>query len=175
MITLYQASIPMMIKSLHNLSGLITKASQHCASQNIKPEDILSFRLFEDMRPLAFQVQSCSNTAKGLAVRVGGMEDIFLEDNESTFAELQDRTTRTIEILSSLDPHCMDDKDDKEILMKASAGRNFQFVGYDYVIKYAVPNFHFHLGTAYCILRHMGVPLSAVDYLDAQNDLFVRT
>lgn len=163
----------MMIKSLHNLSVFITKASQHCASKNVKPEDILNFRLIEDMRPLAYQVQSCSNTAKFLAVRVGGMEDVFLEDKESTFEELQSRISRTIEMLSTLEPHCMDDKEDKEILMKSGMG-NFKFTGYDYVIKYAIPNFHFHLGTAYCLLRHLGVPVSAMDYLDVQKDLFVK-
>lgn len=117
---------------------------------------------------LPYQVQSCSNTAKFLAVRVGGMENVVLEDNETTFDQLQARITRTIEILQSVDPSSLDGKEDEEVIMETGMG-NFRFTGQSYVSEFAIPNFHFHLSTAYCILRHLGVDIGAFDYM---KDIF---
>ena len=93
------------------------------------------------------------------------MENVVLEDNESTFDELQARITRTIDILNSLDPSCMDGKDDKEVLMETPRMGSYRFTGHTYVSEYAIPNFHFHLTSAYCILRHLGVEIGALDYM----------
>lgn len=65
-------------------------------------------------------------------------------------------------------------REDDEILMETKSMGTFRFTGYSYVVQYACPNFHFHLGSAYCILRHLGVPLTAFDYLDTQRDLFAK-
>lgn len=92
------------------------------------------------------------------------------EDNETTFAELQDRIARTISVLESVDPKSMDGLEDKEVIMESKMG-NFTFSGQRYVSEYAIPNFHFHLTSAYCLLRQQGVPVGAFDYL---KDVFVK-
>ncbi|KAJ7154203.1 hypothetical protein C8R46DRAFT_1119012 [Mycena filopes] len=171
MISLYRASIPSMIKSLGNLRGILTKAEEHCTTKGTSPEELIQFRLIEDMRPLDYQVYSCCNTAKFLASRVGGAPDVFFADDEKTFAELQTRVDRTVDILKALPENCMDGKEDAEIVMEK---QGFRFTGVRYVTELAVPNFHFHLSSAYCIVRHLGVPVGAMDYLDSQKDLFVK-
>lgn len=109
-------------------------------------------------------MQSSCNTAKFLVTRIGGTEDVFFEDNEKTFDELQGRIAKTIDLLQGADAASFDGKEDREVLMESKMG-TFRFTGQRYVSEFAIPNFHFHLTTAYCILRHLGVPIGAMDYL----------
>jgi len=109
-----------------------------------------------------------SNTAKFFCVRVLKLENTVLEDEETTFAELQDRIKLTIELLNSV-PKPSDVEVQKlaesEVIMETKVG-NFRFEsGQKYLSEFAIPNFHFHMATAYCILRHLGVPIGAMDYL----------
>ncbi|CCF36893.1 hypothetical protein CH063_01592 [Colletotrichum higginsianum] len=174
MVSLYNASIPMMIKYLGNLKVILKMAEKHCIAKNINPEEMIKFRLIEDMRSLDYQVQSVSNTAKFLATRLALQEDTYFPDTETTFPQLEARVDATISILSEIDPSSLDGKEDVEVLMETKSLGTYRFTGYSYVVQYACPNFHFHLGSAYCILRHLGVPLTAFDYLDTQRDLFVK-
>ncbi|KAK0371966.1 hypothetical protein CLIM01_10674 [Colletotrichum limetticola] len=191
MVSLYNASIPMMLKYLGNLKVILTKAEQHCIAKGLNQEEMIKFRLIEDMRrcpknlqltkttpkcSLDYQVQSISNTAKFLATRVARAPDTYFPDDETTFPQLQSRVDATIAILAALDPETSmpAGREDDEILMETKSMGTFRFTGYSYVVQYACPNFHFHLGSAYCILRHLGVPLTAFDYLDTQRDLFVK-
>jgi len=112
-----------------------------------------------------------SNTAKFLAVRIGGADNVVLPDDETTFEQLQARITKSIDILSALDKHCMDGWEHKEVVATAGAFKFKIENGVKYVNEYALPNFHFHMSTAYCILRHLGVPIDAMDYL---KDAFQR-
>lgn len=93
-----------------------------------------------------------------------------VEDNETTFDELQERISQTIKILEEADPKTFEGKENQELIMESKMG-NFRFTGQRYVSEYAIPNFHFHLTTAYCILRHLGVPIGALDYL---KDVFEK-
>lgn len=121
--------------------------------------------LTDKRNSLPYQVQSCSNTAKFTVQRLGNTAVPVFDDTETTFPELKARIDRTIEVLEGVDPKSMDGLKTKEVLMETKVG-NFRFAtGQQYVSEYAVPNFHFHLTTAYCILRHRGVPLGAFDYL----------
>ncbi|KAI3543224.1 hypothetical protein CABS03_03212 [Colletotrichum abscissum] len=189
MVSLYNASIPMMLKYLGNLKVILTKAEQHCIAKGLNQEEMIKFRLIEDMRrrastlpspspkySLDYQVQSISNTAKFLATRVARAPDTYFPDDETTFPQLQSRVDATVAILAALDPETSmpAGREDDEILMETKSMGTFRFTGYSYVVQYACPNFHFHLGSAYCILRHLGVPLTAFDYLDTQRDLFVK-
>jgi len=100
------------------------------------------------------------NTAKLLAVRIGGLENVVLPDDETTFAQLQARISATTDLLSKLDEHGLHGMEDKEVLVTTvGAGLGWR------VSEYAVLNFHFHMASAYCILRHLGVPIGAGDYL----------
>lgn len=108
-----------------------------------------------------------------MATRLGKQEDVFFADDETTFPQLQSRVDRTVDILKAIPPESFEGKEDAEVILESKMG-NFKFTGYTYAIQYACPNFHFHLGSAYCILRHLGVPLGAFDYLDSQKDLFIK-
>jgi hypothetical protein len=119
---------------------------------------------------LPFQVQSCCNTAKFVAQRVGGLPAVVFEDNETTFEQLQDRIAKTIKLLEEVDPKAFEGKEQAEVIMANRMG-DFKFTGQSYVSEFAIPNFHFHLSTAYCILRSLGVPLGALDYL---NGMFTK-
>lgn len=123
---------------------------------------------------LAYQVQSCTDTCKFMAARAGGHPLVRMEDTETTFTELHERVDKSLSILESLSPDCMDGDTEREIIMDTARMGTFQFTAYNYVIKYCIPNFHFHLTTAYCLLRTQGVPLSAFDYMDAEKDLFKK-
>ncbi|EEA19465.1 conserved hypothetical protein [Talaromyces marneffei ATCC 18224] len=153
---LYKQTVPIFIHYLNNLSNLLTKGAEFAEQKEGMTEaSMLSFRLIEDMRELTFQVQGCTSIAKATPQRLDPHEVLTVEDVETALEELQERIKRTIEILQTAKPEAMD----------AMMG-NFQFAtGQIYVSQYAIPSFNFHLATAYCIMRHLGVPLGAVDYL----------
>lgn len=185
MTTLYQQSVPVLVKYLKNLSFMLQKGAKFCDDKEIKHEDLLTYRLISDMRGyvtgfscesrltlvrLPYQVQSCSNTAKFLASRLGAQNIPTFEDDEQTFEQLQARITRTIEVLEGVDPEVINGKENDEIIMESKMG-NFRFTSQRYVSEYVIPNFHFHLTSAYCIMRTQGVPLGAFDYL---KDVFEK-
>ena len=122
------------------------------------------------MGRLGYQVQSCSNTAKFGVARLGASNIPTFEDDETTFEQLQARIDRTIEVLEGVDPDVINGKEDEEIIMESKIG-NFRFTGQRYISEYIIPNFHFHLTSAYCILRTQGVPIGAFDYL---KDVFEK-
>lgn len=119
---------------------------------------------------LPYQVQSCSNTAKFAVSRLGAPNIPTFDDTETTFPELQARIQRTIEVLESVDPEVINGKENEDVIMETKMG-NFKFTGQRYISEYIIPNFHFHLTSAYCILRTQGVPLGAFDYL---KDVFEK-
>lgn len=122
-------------------------------------------------RSLSYQVQSCSNTAKFAVQRLGAPDIPTFEDNEETFEDLQTRIQRTIEVLEKVDPEIINTKVNDEFIMETKMG-NFRFEsGQQYITNYIIPNFHFHLTSAYCLLRTQGVPIGAFDYL---KDVFVK-
>ncbi|KAF4456055.1 transcription factor [Fusarium austroafricanum] len=169
--TLYQQSIPVMVKYLKNMSAMLQKGAKFCDEKGMKQEEMLTYRLISDMRGIPYQVQSCSNTAKFLASRLGAPNVPLFEDNEETFEQLQARITKTIEILESVDPDIINGKENEEVLMETKNMGTFRFTGQRYVSEYVIPNFHFHLTSAYCIMRTQGVPLGAFDYL---KDVFEK-
>ncbi|KFY94386.1 hypothetical protein V500_03285 [Pseudogymnoascus sp. VKM F-4518 (FW-2643)] len=168
MTSLYDQSIPVLIKYFNNLSQILDKSIAYADEKGIAHEELLTARLRDDMKPLPFQIQAMSNSSKFLCVRAFGIENIVLEDDETTFPELRARIAKTIEILQSVDPAKIDAKKAAEepIIMQSKMG-DFKFEsGQAYLSEFVIPNFHFHLSTAYCILRSLGVPLGAMDYLN---------
>jgi hypothetical protein len=154
-----------------------------------------------DSSRLPYQVQSCSNSAKAFFGRIGAIDEVKWEDNETTFEELQDRITRTIELLRTVKEESMvsaahhslrantvwcaveitadvrtsllqEGKENEQVIMRTGMG-DFKFdTAQSYWSDYCLPNVHFHLCTAYCILRHLSVPIGAFDYLG--KDTFVK-
>lgn len=168
-LSLYDVTIPQMIHTLKALSSILKKAEDHTTTKHLPASDILDAKLAPDMYSLPFQIQTACNTAKFTAVRVGGVPNLEMKDDEKSFAELQDRITRTVEFLEkNVSREDFEGAEDKEVVMKVP-GNEFKFTGQKYVNSFALPNFYFHVVAAYSILRMKGVEIGKFDYLGRQK------
>jgi hypothetical protein len=169
-LSMSKASVPAFVRGLNVLSDLLKKGEEHAAQAGIAPEAMLGARLAEDMLPLSAQVQRASDASKFTIQRLSGGEAPKFEDTETTFAQLQERIANTIAYLQSVDAAQIDAGSDREVSLKfGSFGANF--TGESYLLSFALPNFYFHVVTAYDILRNQGVQIGKRDYLgsfDAQ-------
>lgn len=165
-ISMYQASVPVFIRQLGNLSAILDKAIAHASSAGIDPAELVSARLAPDMLPLSSQIQIASDTAKGCAARLAGVDVPRWEDTESTLPELKARIAKTLDFLKGFRPEQIDGSEAREITLKMR-DRELKFSGIGYLLGFAMPNFSFHVVTAYDLLRHKGVPLGKRDYLGA--------
>lgn len=163
--SLYDLTVPVCIRSLTNLSAILAKGEAWAAEKGLDPADLLATRLAGDMHPLPTQIQRASDTAKGVMVRVGGVDNVVFEDNEKTFAELEERIRRTIAFLRSVPREKLDGRETAPVTLDLPDGRAIPFTGQSFVLGFAIPNFFFHVTTAYALLRHRGVPLGKLDYL----------
>src|SRR5262249_55036539 len=161
---MYQASAPRFVNTLKNLSAILDKAQAHAEGRKIDPAALLNFRLYPDMFPMKRQVQVACDTAKAAVARLGGVEVPRHEDTEETFSELKARIAKTIEFIQTLKPAQIDGSEEKNIHLKLG-GREVDFKGMQYLLGQALPNFYFHVTTAYDILRHNGVELAKRDYI----------
>ncbi|MGH8162016.1 MAG: DUF1993 domain-containing protein [Gammaproteobacteria bacterium] len=163
-ISMYQASLPMFIRMLRNLDAILAKGVAHAEAKKIEPAVLAGARLYPDMLPLTRQIQIASDTAKGCAARLAGENPPSYEDNETSFTELSERIRKTVAYLEGFKPEQIDGTEEKEIVLKMRSGP-LTFNGLDYVTGFAIPNFFFHVTTAYDILRHNGVEIGKRDFL----------
>jgi hypothetical protein len=160
---MYHASIPVFVRMLGNLSAILDKAAAHAEAKKIDPAIFVNARLAPDMYPLSRQVQIATDMVKGCAARLAGIEVPRYEDNETTFAELQARIAKTKAFLQSVSAEQIDGSEDRKITLKFGS-RELNLLGQAYLLDFVLPNFHFHLTTAYAILRHNGVEIGKKDY-----------
>jgi uncharacterized protein len=165
-ISMYRASVPVFVQYLSALSAILKKAEAHCGTKKIEPSVLVGSRLAPDMFALARQVQIATDHAKGAAARLSGSEVPSFPDTEKTFDELQARIAKTLDYIQSFKPEQIDGSDDKDIVLKI-AGQDYPFKGVDYLMHFAMPNFFFHVTTAYGILRHCGVEIGKRDFMGA--------
>lgn len=163
-ISMYQASIPVFIRGLENLSHILAKGAAHADTKKIDPTVFITSRLYPDMFALARQVQIASDTAKGAAARLSGVENPSFADTESTFPELQERIAKTIAFLNSVKPEQIDGGEDRPVVLPTRSRGDIHFTAQNYLLQQALPNFFFHITTAYGILRHNGVELGKWDF-----------
>ena len=163
-ISMYQASAPRLANALKNLSAILDKAAAHAEAKKIDPAVLLASRLYPDMLPLLRQVQISSDNAKGAVARLAGVEVPKYEDTEETIADLQQRLAKTIDFVSSFKPAQIDGSEDKDITLKLGP-REVTWKGMQYLLGFALPNFYFHVVTAYDILRHNGVEIGKRDFI----------
>ncbi|MBK9520535.1 MAG: DUF1993 domain-containing protein [Rhodocyclaceae bacterium] len=163
-ITMYSASIPVLKNNLHSLAGVLKKAEAHATGAGYESGALLGSRLFPDMFDLTRQVQIATDQAKGGAARLAGVDVPKYEDNETTFAELDARISKTIQFLETIRPDQVDGSEGRDIVIQAGPMK-LEFKGQIYLTTWVFPNFFFHVTTAYNILRHNGVPLSKRDFL----------
>lgn len=165
-ISIYDASTPVLVHGLNNLSGILKKGEAFCQSRNIDPSVLINARLAPDMFAFARQVQIVCDTAKGCAARLAGVEPPSHPDTETSFEELQERIRKTVDYLQSIDRGQIEGSEDRTITLKFPS-RELQFSGRDYLFGFVLPNFYFHITAAYAILRHNGVDVGKMDFLGA--------
>ncbi len=163
-ISMYAASIPPISRSLSNLKALVEKAAAHAEAKKIEPAALIGMRLYPDMFPFSRQVQIATDTAKGAASRLAGVEAPKYEDKETTFPELIARLDKTIAYVDSFKPAQIDGSELKTITLPLPNGA-LTFTGQAYLTDFALPNLYFHVMAAYAILRHCGVEIGKLDYL----------
>jgi hypothetical protein len=163
-LTMYAASVPVFSRQLGNLQKILEKAAVHAEQRKIDPAVLVAGRLFPDMLPLSKQVQIATDHAKGAAARLAGLEPPKYEDTETTFAELIERIAKTIAYLGSFSTAQFEGADERPVSL-TMRGNTLTFGGTEYLVGYAMPNFYFHVTTAYAILRHSGVEIGKGDFL----------
>jgi hypothetical protein len=161
---MYQASIPVFVRMLSNLSAILGKTAAYAEAKKIEPAVLVNARLAPDMRPLSFQVQVACDSAKGCAARLAGIEAPSHPDTETTLAELQARIAKTIDFLQSVSAARIDGSEERTVILKMRT-QEMQFQGQAYLLSFALPNFYFHVTTAYAILRHNGLDIGKADFL----------
>jgi hypothetical protein len=163
---MYDHSIPVFAKMLGSLGAILDKGAKHCAAAKIDPNALLNFRLFPDMFPLTRQVQVAADQAKGCAARLAGVEVPKYEDTEKTFDELQARIAKTIAFINGIKPEQLANSAGRDVTLPLR-GTPITFKGEWYLKHFVMPNFYFHITTAYNILRHNGVALGKGDFIGA--------
>jgi uncharacterized protein len=163
-LSLHAAAVPPLLRSLKALSAVLAKAEAHATALKLDHDALLKARLYPDMFHMTRQVQIACDMAKGAACRLAGREVPSHPDTETSFAELQARIAKVIELLQSIPAGEIDGQEERAITIKV-AGQDMHFKGADYLVNWVNPNVYFHLTVAYAILRHNGVPLGKGDYL----------
>ena len=163
-ISTFTASVPVFIQTLEALSGILTKAADQAAARKIDPAVLCATRLIPDMLPFTRQVLIACDFAKNGTARIAGVEAPVFEDTETTLAELQARIARTLDFVRAVDP----------ALVAAAPGRivtfnvgptKMQMEAVNYLFHFVMPNFYFHVTTAYAILRSNGFDIGKRDFI----------
>lgn len=162
-ISMYQASIPVFVKQLSNLSAILKKAEAYALAKKIEPEVLFNARLAADMYPLSRQIQIATDGVKGCAARLAGVEVPSYPDTEKTFDEFQARIAKTIEFVKTFSAQKIDGSEERKITLKLH--QEINFLGQPYLLNFVLPNLYFHICMAYAILRHNGVDIGKKDYI----------
>ena len=163
-LSIHEITNPVLLRGLGVLSGLLHRGEAHAEAAGHDPGILIGARLAPDMLPLAGQVQRASDTAKFAASRLTGTEAPAFPDDETSFAQLQDRIARTVAFLQTFGAEQFAGSEAREVVL-GSGDTARRFTGASYVLTFVLPNFFFHVTTAYDILRHNGVAVGKRDYL----------
>ncbi|MEQ8952493.1 MAG: DUF1993 domain-containing protein [Gammaproteobacteria bacterium] len=163
-LSMYESSIPALVRHLNILSALLKKGEDHATEKGFDAAVLINARLYPDMFPLVKQVQIACDVSKGAAARLSGGESPKHEDTESSFSELQARISRTLAYVESVPANKIDGSEEREIVLKAGSSE-YKFTGKNYLQGFVLPNVYFHITTAYNIMRHNGVILGKMDFL----------
>jgi hypothetical protein len=161
---MYQASVPVFIRMLSNLSAILDKAVAQAEAKKLDLSVLTQSRLAPDMLPFTFQIQTATDSVKGCAARLAGIEIPSFPDTEKTFPELKARIAKTIDFLKSVKPEQIDGSEERSVTLKLRSGE-VHFTGQSYLLGFVLPNFFFHVTTAYALLRHNGIDIGKQDYI----------
>jgi hypothetical protein len=163
-LSMHSASVPVFVRMFGNLLVWLDKAQAHAEARKFDPGNYLGLRLAPDMLPFSRQIQIASDTAKGCVARLAGLEVPAWEDNEATLDDLRARVRKTLDYVQSVPAAQFEGSDSRPIVLVTRQGER-HFNGEDYLRHQALPNFYFHVTTAYALLRHAGVEIGKRDFL----------
>lgn len=166
----YKLSAVQMSIVLRNLGACLKKASGCAEAKGTSADDYLQFRLSPDMRPFVFQIQASCDTAKFAAARLAAVEPPKHPDEEATMHELEQRIASTVEFLDGLQEGQFEGAGEREVRLSFLPGMAIK--GDDYLREFAIPNFYFHVTTAYALLRLAGVGLGKRDFIGEKLSLY---
>ena len=158
---MYAMSVETFVPMLKNLSALLDKASAQLGSG---ADELVEARLAPDMFPLSRQVQIACDFAKTASGLLSGREPPRFEDDEKTLAELKARIAKTLAYVQDAPASAFEGAETRNIVQPLRDGMHLEAKGLRYLKDWTLPNFYFHLVTAYDILRHKGVEIGKPDY-----------
>ena len=164
MLSMFDASIAPLKHTLNNLAHILKKGEEYADAKKIEHAVLLNARLFPDMYPIIRQVQIATDMSKGAAARLAGFAVPNYEDDETTFADLQARISKTLAFINSVKPEQLESSATRDITITVRKV-DLHFTGQDYLLKWVMPNVYFHVVTTYNILRHNGCALGKPDFL----------
>lgn len=164
-ISMYNASVPVFKQLLTALNVILDKAETHIEEHSIAPNTLLQASLYPDMFNFIRQVQIATDFAKGVTARLAGVDVPAYEDNETSFSELKARIEKTLHFIASINPDQINGSEEKEIVTRPGTPKEKKFSGLSYLLHYGIPQFFFHVSTAYGILRNQGVEVGKRDYM----------
>jgi hypothetical protein len=164
-ISLYDASVGVFVPFLHNLSALLDHASAHATARKIDPAVLLNMRLYPNMYSLKQQVAEANRHAVVAGALLAGRAPHVFGDADPDISELKSRISAAIDFMQGLPRAEIDAAGDREVVFTFKNGATRSFTGQSLLLTFSVPQFFFHVTTAYDLLRHAGVELVKKDYL----------
>lgn len=168
-VSVYRASIPVLVRGLDVLNSLMLKGKEFADHRGMDERELVTARLFDDMMPFSGQIQFATDTARLSAERLSGVSAPRFEATEETFFDLRERVDRSVAFLAGLESSAFADSATRIVTIKVD-GAPKDFRGDDYLMMFGIQNFFFHVTTAYNILRHKGVPIGKADFLGSYAD-----
>ena len=164
---MYETSVPVFTQMLGGLNDVLAKAEAHATARKIEPSALLQARLFPDMFTLIRQVQIACDFATGVCARLAGADVPAYEATEQGFADLQQRIATSLAFIGSLKPEQFTEAATRDIVLRPGTPKERRLAGQAYLLSYGLPQFFFHVATAYGLLRHNGVEVGKKDYMGA--------
>ena len=164
---MYINSVPVFKQLLTALKAILAQADAHVIANSIEPDAFLQARLYPNMFPLVKQVQIAADFARGISARLAGMAIPSYEGKEKSFADLDGLLAQTLEYIEGLDASKFAGSETKEIVLRPGTPKEKKLTGQAYLTLYGLPQFLFHVTTAYAILRHNGLPIGKRDFMGA--------
>ena len=162
---MYTHSVPVLKQMLSALQAILKQASEYATAKSIEPDALLQARLAPDMFPLVKQVQIACDFSRGITARLAGVDVPTFGSDEKSFADLDALITKTLAFLDSVNPAQFDGKEAAEIVLRPGTPKEKKLSGSAYLVHYGLPQFFFHVTTAYDLLRHNGLPIGKRDYM----------
>ena len=163
-LSIHALTVPVFTRTLNNLIAIMDRAEAYATERKFDPAVLVNARLAPDMIPFRGQVMIATDHVKGCVSRLAAKDIPSWPDTEQTFDELRTRVRKALDLLASYEVADLEGGESRTVTLKLG-GKEVSQPGLEYLTQRALPNFFFHVTTAYAILRHNGVPIGKADYI----------